>query len=494
MSQPLWTPQTVIAPNTNSWSGTTSVSLVAAPKPAPMNWVSDVVFENQSTIDGRHICKGALSWRDLPLTLMAMTVNSGSGHDGSFVSGRIDKLSKTSKNDLAGNPLPEGVTAVRGQGSFDVHGDGGEIARLVDAGMMRGVSADLAPQEIGLRDKKTGEVIPEGEIEWEHVERYFMGEMELAFIKATVIAATVCPTPAFDHAAIGLLASAIQAQPHFERHKDGIKIYLPAAMTVLTNTQIMPLTDEEPLTASAAPLKPPRIWFQTQELPGPTPLTITDEGRVFGHVALWDSCHVGFGNQCIKPPQSRSGYAYFHTGSLECEDGELIDIGKLMFNGKHAPLSMNRLDASRHYDDHSCVGAYVRASDGRYGIWISGSLRDDLDERGLTQLRANPLSGDWRPVNGQLELVAALAVPVPGFPNPRVQAGVVASGADAELTALVISSGEIVAGRAVTRALVAAGLLDEPMPSRLSQAEEIELLAAAAAENPIEALAELADG
>jgi hypothetical protein len=46
----------------------------------------------------------------------------------------------------------------------------------------------------------------------------------------------------------------------------------------------------------------------------------------------------------------------------------------------------------------------------------------------LDALRAASLSGDWRRINGNLELVAALAVNVPGFPIPRTQAAMAAAG------------------------------------------------------------------
>jgi hypothetical protein len=90
-----------------------------------------------------------------------------------------------------------------------------------------------------------------------------------------------------------------------------------------------------------------------------------------------------------------------------------------MFSGKHAPLSMSRVQAGKHYDDNTHVGAYIRAHDGRHGIWVSGALAPGLSAEDVQQLRANPPSGDWRVVNGNLELIAALAVPVPGYPIRR---------------------------------------------------------------------------
>ena len=43
------------------------------------------------------------------------------------------------------------------------------------------------------------------------------------------------------------------------------------------------------------------------------------------------------------------------------------------------------------------------------------ALRPGLSDEQVRTLRASPLSGDWRYIDGQLELVGALAVNLPGF-------------------------------------------------------------------------------
>jgi hypothetical protein len=73
------------------------------------------------------------------------------------------------------------------------------------------------------------------------------------------------------------------------------------------------------------------------------------------------------------------------------------------------------------------------------GIWVSGSVRSDISEEGFRDLRANPPSGDWRSLNRNLELVAALSVPVPGFPIPRAEVALAASAAgDVEVESLIL--------------------------------------------------------
>lgn len=173
------------------------------------------------------------------------------------------------------------------------------------------------------------------------------------------------------------------------------------------------------LTAAAAglaPIVPPRAWFVDPELDEPTPLTVTSDGRVFGHVALWDSCHVGFPGRCIAPPTSRSGYAHFHLGLIETDEGEL-PVGKITLAAGHASTAagVSEAAARAHYDDTGTVAAFVRAGEDMHGIWVSGAIRDDLPVQRLRDLRANPPSGDWR--GG--EMIAVHCVPTPGFPVPR---------------------------------------------------------------------------
>src|SRR4029079_16942320 len=73
------------------------------------------------------------------------------------------------------------------------------------------------------------------------------------------------------------------------------------------------------------------------------------------------------------------------------------------------------------------VAADVRVGEDEHGIWVAGALRSHLSDEDVRAFRAALLSGDWRRIAGRLELVAALAVNVPGFPVPRTRS-LVASG------------------------------------------------------------------
>jgi hypothetical protein len=189
--------------------------------------------------------------------------------------------------------------------------------------------------------------------------------------------------------------------------------------------------EEDALVASAAPVAPPAAWFVNPELDGPTPLTVTADGRVFGHLATWRTCHTGFG-QCVKAPKSKAKYAYFHTGEVHTEEGEGIAVGRITLGGGHADTRLGFQAAIEHYDNAGTCAALVRAGEDAHGIWLAGSLAPEVDELKAAALRRHPPSGDWRRIGGSLELVGALAVNTPGFPVPRSR---VASGAPQALVA-----------------------------------------------------------
>lgn len=184
---------------------------------------------------------------------------------------------------------------------------------------------------------------------------------------------------------------------------------------------------QEALTAAAvtldppATIAPPSSFFTNPNLTAATPLTIDDNGYIYGHLATWDSCHIGY-ESCVVPPKSSSSYQYFHTGTVLTSDGHNIPVGHITLGTGHASLQADAQSAAAHYDNTGTVVADVIAGEDSHGIYISGYIRPGTDELKIYQLRAAALSGDWRPINNSLELVAALAVNVPGFPIPRAQA------------------------------------------------------------------------
>jgi len=181
---------------------------------------------------------------------------------------------------------------------------------------------------------------------------------------------------------------------------------------------------------------PPAEWFEDPGLTARTPLTITDDGHIYGHLATWDQCHVSFGEmagKCVLAPHSATNYAFYRLGKVRTTGGD-VAVGQIVLGGGHARDGVNLSAAQDFYASTSRAVADVAVGEDSVGIWFSGAVRPNISPDDLYALRAAKLSGDWRRVRGNLELVAALAVNVPGFPVPEMS--LVAS-ADGDILSLV---------------------------------------------------------
>ena len=172
------------------------------------------------------------------------------------------------------------------------------------------------------------------------------------------------------------------------------------------------------------------------------PLTITPEGRVFGHIAPWGVCHTANRNSCQTAPHSAVNYAHFMRAgqTVLCDDGTEVTVGTMTFNGAHASLDDGPADAMAHYDNTTTAFAHVVAYDDDFGIAVAGAILPHITEEDLRVFRGAVPSGDWRKMSGNYELVGILMVNNPGFPIAKVtpdRGSLVAAGAY-ELTARTI--------------------------------------------------------
>jgi hypothetical protein len=181
------------------------------------------------------------------------------------------------------------------------------------------------------------------------------------------------------------------------------------------------------LVAAAVPQQSPIEFFTDPRFTELTPISVTSDGRVFGHIAEWGTCHLGIPGTCVTPPHSTTGYAYFHLGSVPTTAGPL-PTGKLTVGGGHASTRLGFVAAMEHYDNVATAVADVRAGEDEFGIWVSGALREGVTDAQVRELLAHPLSGDWRPIGGSTELIAACCVNDPAFPVPRLQVSIDDSG------------------------------------------------------------------
>lgn len=393
------------------------------PGTLPGAWHAVLVVEGMRTTDHRSIAPGALIWRELPIPIM-WQVNSTWGHDGAVLVGRIDTIER----DEASGKINATGTWDLAESGTGVPAYGREAARLARDGFLRWVSVDLEVMaselvEIGTppmmdldwlfwSTEGSGLTAAATELEYDWYEEY---------TDARIMGATMLPFPAFPQAVI---APSDQALPDVPPMREA------------------PQVDRSGLIACSLPDAPPAAWFEDPALTGPTPLTVGDDGRVFGHIATWGSCHTGFADTCVCPPRSERAYAYAMTGRVRTAEGDDVPVGHLTVATGHAGLSLDHRAAAAHYDDTGAAVVDWAYGEDAYGIWGAGAIRPGTTDEQIRVVRASAPSGDWREIGGSLELVACLAVNVPGFPvltaaGRPAQRRTVGLGPDGERVALV---------------------------------------------------------
>lgn len=354
-------------------------------------WAGPIAFEGVSTGDNRSFSKDSIAWNDLPVPLLWQKM-SQDGHSGSWVIGRVDHIEKKD-----GQVFAKGVL-------LDTE-EANQYKQLLEAGAAGGVSIDGDSAAYSVEE--TGE----------------KGKHKITFSAIRIRALTAVAIPAFAEAKIVLTGNKpVQPAADTEEFCDDVT-ETPEGEALRKKRQKANKTwtygneDAENLIAAGAPIRPPGEWFDGEGLPGPTPLTVLDDGQVFGHIALWGTCHIGM-PKCTAPPKGGT-YAYFHTGALATAEGDEVSVGHLTFNTGHASVYDNAFNAASHYDHTGAVAADVVAGEDKFGIWVAGAMRPHLTDEEVRIFKAAPISGDWRRIGARLELVAALSVNTPGFPVPR---------------------------------------------------------------------------
>jgi hypothetical protein len=277
------------------------------------------------------------------------------GHKGSVTVGKITKVERT------------GIGLGDAEGVFDTHPDAAEAARQVHERFLTGVSGDVDQFKAELSEDPNG-----GDEDALHINH------------ARLVAATLVAKPAFQEATIELVA------------EDG---------------------DEPVITAAGGPLYPSRDWFRDPQLAELTRLTVTDDGYVCGHIGPRNVRHRG--NPRWRMPDSPSNFKNFHTGTIRTKEGDTIDTGVITLTGGHADLDLDARQALAHYDDTRSAVADVVAGIDKFGTWVAGAMRPGLNDNQIRAFNAAHPSGDWRTIDGKLDLIAICQVNTPGFPVAR---------------------------------------------------------------------------
>lgn len=330
------------------------------------------------TGDGRIIDPAGGSSRDLPLPLSWQKL-SDDGHGGSQVVARMETLR-----------IADGMVTATGT---MLESAPWEVIEQLEAGVI-GPSVDLDDVE------------------------YVMDEQErVVLTRWRVSGATLVAIPAFADVSLTLDPEPV------------------APMDVVAEP-----AEEQWLYASAAPAKvlPPLEWFAQPDLDRLTPLTISDTGRIFGHIGGRDTCHVGLPG-CVTPPMGHSDYSHFHVAAQEVQGGFTLPVGTLVAGPRHADPQLAFRAAQEHYDDVDARVAKVVAGEDEFGIWVAGWMLPDAKPEAVEVFKSSPVSGDWRWIGGQLELIAVCSVNTPGFPVPRARVAF----SNQSQTALIASTGAL---------------------------------------------------
>jgi hypothetical protein len=324
------------------------------------------------TGDGRIIAPGGGSSRDLPLPISWQRVTDD-GHKGSVAVARMESLR-----------IADGMVTATGTMLASAPW---EVYEELDAGII-GPSVDLDDIEYTVDDQD-----------------------RIVITKWRIAGATLVQIPAFSDVSFTL---------------DPVPVE-PAEIAPPDDRADMPWGDLDAVLSSAAPALPPTDWFQRPDLDRLTPITVSDTGRVFGHIAGWETCHVGLPG-CVTAPFSASGYAYFHVAEQPTAEGTVLPVGTLVAGPRHADPQLAFQAATQHYDDPAAAVARVVAGEDEHGIWVAGWMLPGATAEARQTFMSSPVSGDWRRIGGSLELIAVCSVNAPGFPVPRAR---VAFGANA---------------------------------------------------------------
>lgn len=377
------------------------------------------VVEGVETGDLREIDAEALTWREFPRPVMVLT-STTQGHDEAELVGRIDSAERVDASAMVdprtGEPYGEGAYAIQLEGVLTNEELADRTVDLIGGGFLRSVSVDMSDvAEVYDLVDVDGNVI---DADTADEDTLMNARLKQRIVAGRIMGVTILPFEAFEVAYIEMVDDEGNVGP---ATKPGDGTAKRPAESVSASAPPNPRRclpcETGTLTAAAAPVEPPRAWFERMETDGyDRRIFVTDEGRVYGYVAPWGVCHIGIQGECIEAPKSNINYALFTTASVKTAEGDIIPTGRLTLGTGHAGIRAKAVAAVEHYDNTGTAVADVVVGEDEFGIWFSGALRPDVTPERIRTLRGSQLSGDWRPWGGNTELAAALCVNTGGFP------------------------------------------------------------------------------
>lgn len=380
----------------------------------PERWVSDegLCFP-EDTPGGRDFSECEFSWRDPGVSLVPLMLQTESdyGHQGAELAGYFEEFH-----------MESGIPS--GSGRFYDNDAGVQFRDLLLGGRRFGVSVD--PTE-NVTVEYREECLSTDEqgfcVEY---------DFSVVFLTYEIGGVTGCPFPCFERASIILDTSA----------DTGAAVRASASIPVKPPKSWLTLAEPKPGMPWFDGQSGDDVLVEQRDRAGNVaglacPLTMRDDGLVYGHLTYFGQCHVAdpWGpGVCASATASRNGYADFLTGVTVCDDGTQVPTGVLTVGCEHS----SALDVAgvRDHLAHAGVGwASVNVVDGELGPWLCGVLRPDLTDQQIRVLRSLSLSGEWVG-----ELAGILAVNKAGLPVQRALAAAASFGPGRTIPAAVLRS------------------------------------------------------
>lgn len=385
----------------------------------PRRWEGIIAIEGQATGDGRIIDIGSLSWDGGPWPVKFDRTRGG--HDGPVV-GEATRIWRDGANIRA-----EGVLHSE-TADAETSADVGRLVELLESGSI-GVSVSLDSETVELRVKK--EVWDEWQAEMEAwlndevpepedpetdadgrivLDRFSFDDFVEAFTAGRIREISMVD--------VGALSDAEAEVDETAPTEDGV-----AASVRLVDTVglVASLSLDERSRAFSNPNfgesgdVDPRLVWQDPQRPEEAggwgcPLTLEDDGRIYGHATLRNRCHGSFA-ACLPPPDSGGDFSRFLCG--EAIPG--VATGPIVLDTTHGVDDNGKVKSSDWLADTGRAVADVTVGHDRHGMWVAGMVRPGITDREMATLRGSTLSAEWHPQGAKLRLVGILAVNAPGY-------------------------------------------------------------------------------
>lgn len=370
-------------------------------------YFNDMVKLNERTPDGRLLRDGGFGTRELPIAFSVMTATQHGESGRAEVSGMVDLIEVYDDGSVKARGWIMDTPSARMAG------------RMVQMKVLRGNSVELS--------------VSNYEVDFDLEAMKLLIDFTDYQISATTLLANPAmegcfvelEDPEFDFGEPVMSEDAITAASSFT--EGAFVPTMPGVALPAGVGAFSVLEAGAEVTVDVDPSAPPSEWFADPGFDEVTPgrIRAADEhGRieVYGHIAAWGQPHLGVPGTTLMAPKSRSGYAYFANAEVLTADGEFLPVGVLTYGGNHAAKSLDWREAQAHYDDSCNAWAAVAVGEDEFGIWYHGYVLPGTDNDVVTRCRSLGISGDWRRIGGNLEMVAALSVNARGFPLARPSA------------------------------------------------------------------------